>query len=61
MARRKIVFIIVKGFLNYMCNSPFSIHGDFKKSWEFIEENMHSIQRYTNLPICLREAVKDTP
>lgn len=51
----------VKGFLDYMCNSPFSIHGDFKKSWEFIEENMHSIQRYTNLPICLREATKDTP
>ncbi len=52
----------VEKFLQFMCQSSFSINGDFKKSWEFIEEEMHSIQRYTNLSICLKEAriEKDT-
>ena len=45
----------VKEFLDYMCNSSFSVKGEFKKSWEFIEEGMHSIERYTNLPVCLEE------
>ena len=42
-------------FMNFMCKSSFSVKGDFKDSWEFIEEDMHSIGRYTNLPICLQE------
>jgi len=41
--------------MNYMCESAFSVKGDFKDSWEFIEQDMHSIERYTNLPICLQE------
>ena len=45
-------------FMRYMCESPFSVKGDFKDSWEFIEEDMHSIERYTNLPICLEEEEK---
>ena len=45
----------VAGFLSFMCESSFSVKGDFKESWEFIEEDMHSIERYTNLPICLTE------
>ncbi len=43
----------VDAFLNFICESPFSVKGDFKDSWEFIEKDMHSIERYTNLPICL--------
>ncbi len=42
-------------FLEFMCNSSFSVKGDFKKSWEFIEQDMHSIERYTNLSIFLEE------
>ncbi|MBO5488682.1 MAG: hypothetical protein J5972_02115 [Eubacterium sp.] len=45
----------VEGFLKYMCDSAFSVKGDFKESWEFIEKDMHSIERYTNLPICFEE------
>ena len=45
----------VEAFMNFMCKSSFSVKGDFKESWEFIEEDMHSIERYTNLPICLME------
>ena len=48
----------VEAFLDFMCQSPFSIKGDFKESWEFIEEDMHSIERFTNLPICLEKEQK---
>lgn len=47
----------VEAFMNFMCKSSFSVRGDFKESWEFIEADMRSIQRYTNLPICLEEKV----
>ena len=43
----------VDAFMDFMCESSFSVKGDFKDSWEFIEKDMHSIERYTNLPICL--------
>lgn len=45
----------VEDFLKFMCDSTFSVKGDFKESWKFIEKDMHSIERYTNLPICLEE------
>lgn len=48
----------VDAFMHYMCESPFSVKGDFKDSWEFIEEDMHSIERYTNLPICVEREMQ---
>ena len=51
----------IEGFMDYMCNSAFSVKGDFKESWEFIEKDMHSIERYTNLNIALlEEKMKNT-
>ncbi len=50
----------VDGFLNFMCESSFSVKGDIKESWKFIEEDMRSIERYTNLPICLEEERLET-
>lgn len=47
----------VGAFMDFMCKSSFSVKGHFKESWEFIEYDMHSIERYTNLPICLEEEV----
>lgn len=47
----------VGAFMDFMCKSSFSIKGDFKESWEFIEEDMRSVERYTNLPICLEQEV----
>ena len=47
----------VVAFMNYMCESAFSVKGDSKDSWEFIEKDMRSIEIYTNLPICLQETI----
>ena len=49
----------VVSFMNYMCGSAFSVKGDFKDSWEFIEKDMRSIERYTNLPICLESEMQE--
>ena len=49
----------VREFIEFMCESLFSVKGDFRESWEFIEVDMHSIERYTNLPICLEEEMRE--
>lgn len=48
----------VDAFMDFMCESDFSVKGDFKDSWEFIEKDVHSIERYTNLSICLSEEIE---
>lgn len=45
-------------FVDFICNSSFSVNGDFKKSWEHIETDLNSLERYTNLCICIREELE---
>lgn len=44
------------GFLEFMCESEFSVKSDYNESWRFIETGDNSIKRYSNLAICLQEA-----
>lgn len=48
----------VDGFVKFICASDFSIQGDFKTSWQYIEKGMHSIERHSNFGLCLMEEVK---
>ena len=45
----------VAGFLKYMCESDFSVDGDYKESWEYIQDGFHSLERHSNLAVCLKE------
>ena len=45
----------VSGFLRFMCESDFSVDGDYKESWKFIETGFHSLERHSNLAVCLKE------
>jgi hypothetical protein len=47
----------VDGFVNFICDSYFSVNGDYKESWAHIEDGMNSIERYTNLGICIMEEI----
>ena len=47
----------VNGFVNFICNSDFSVSGDYKESWEHIEKGMNSIERNTNLGIWIMEEI----
>ncbi len=49
----------LEGFIKFLCESDFSVNGDYKKSWEHIEEGMHSIERYTNLCICIAKELEN--
>jgi hypothetical protein len=46
------------GFSNFMCNSDFSVAGDFKSSWEHVEKNLNSLKRFSNFGICVDENAK---
>ena len=39
------------GFRAFICESAFSVQGSHKESWEFIQKERHSLERYTNLGI----------
>ena len=43
----------IEGFLEFISTSPFSVQGTYKGSWIFIKEGRNSLQRYTNLGLCL--------
>lgn len=47
----------VEGFVNFICNSDFSVNVDYKESWAYIEDGLNSINRYTNLCICIMEEI----
>lgn len=40
------------GFRRFICESGFSVQGSYKESWEFIQKERHSLERFTNLGIC---------
>ena len=42
----------VESFKEFICKSPFSVTGDYKGSWDYIEKDLNSVNRYTNLCIC---------
>ena len=41
-----------QGFLTYISGSDFSVMDDYKKSWAYIKEDLHSLERHTNLGLC---------
>lgn len=43
----------VEGFVDFICNSDFSVVKDCKESWDYIETEMNSIERHSNLGICI--------
>lgn len=49
-----------EGFYKFICESTFSVMRNFKESWKYIEEDLNSLERYTNLCICVAEELKDT-
>lgn len=40
-------------FIKYISESDFSVKSDYEKSWKFIREDLHSLERYTNLGLAL--------
>lgn len=49
----------VSGFVKFINNSFFSVKGDFKDSWNHIEKEQNSLERYTNLCVCIEEEIQN--
>lgn len=42
-------------FVKFISESDFSVIGDYRQSWVFIQQDLNSLHRYTNLAIGLPE------
>ena len=45
----------VEAFVKFICESDFSVTGEYLNTWQFIKEEKHSLERYTNFGICLKK------
>lgn len=45
----------VSGFVKFISDSDFSVPGDYNATWDFIKNEKHSLERHTNLGICLEK------
>lgn len=43
----------IPAFKSFIRNSPFSVCDDYRKSWKYISEDKHSLERHTNLGLCI--------
>ncbi|MGL4847515.1 MAG: hypothetical protein ACRC28_01085 [Clostridium sp.] len=44
-------------FLEFVCNSKFSVNLKYKDSWKFIKVDTNSLKRYTNFKICMEKLI----
>lgn len=45
----------LEGFINFICESEFTVKKEYKASWDFIKRDNNSIKRYTNFNIILED------
>ncbi|MDO4556302.1 MAG: hypothetical protein Q4B70_14350 [Lachnospiraceae bacterium] len=43
-------------FLSFISESEFSVTDGYKESWEYIKQELHSLERHTNLGLCFGSA-----
>lgn len=46
-----------KAFINFMCKSDFSVTSGYKESWDFIMEDMNSVNRFSNFALCIQKEI----
>ena len=50
----------IDGFIKFISKSDFSVTGDYKESWNFIQQNLHSLERHTNLGIWFQPSYQES-
>lgn len=48
----------IPGFVDFICNSDFSVKGDYIDSWKYIKDGTNSLKRHSNLGILIEEMLK---
>ena len=44
----------IPGFLKFILDSDFAVASDYKESWQYIAEGLHSLERHSNLGLCFK-------
>lgn len=44
----------MNGFLKFLKESDFSVCTNYKDSWDFVAEELHSLERHTNVGLCFK-------
>lgn len=47
----------IPGFKDFIIKSPFSVCNGYRDSWKYIAKEKHSLERHTNLGICIDQSV----
>lgn len=42
----------IPAFIDFICNSAFSVMSGYEESWNFIKQDLHSLERHSNLGLC---------
>ena len=50
----------IPSFINYICESKFSVVSSFPESWQYIREGLHSLERHTNFGLCFKTEASDS-
>ena len=45
----------MNGFLKFLKESDFSVCTNYKDSWDFVAEELHSLERHTNVGLCFKK------
>ncbi len=48
----------IPAFLSFISESDFSVCTSYDESWEYIKQQLHSLERYTNLGLCFLNDIK---
>ena len=48
-------------FLTFLSDSDFSVRLDYEGSWEYIKQDLHSLERHTNLGLCFSDRRGPSP
>ena len=51
----------IDDFIEYITASSFSVMSDYRESWKYIREGLHSLERHTNLGLCFAESEAMNP
>ena len=47
----------ISEFITFISDSDFSVMDGYKESWDFIKQDLHSLERYSNLGLCFKEDI----
>jgi hypothetical protein len=48
----------IEGFIKFIAESDFSVRSNYVESWNYIKQECHSLERHTNLGLCLTTVSK---